>query len=120
MKEIFYCVSRIVKNFPFIFCYDSIEKVNEKRFIFESFLLNFCKLNNILSIISKSLSTINYLKPVKPKLSNKERSFFGVDIKKAPPMHSWFIFSVGVENCKCLFSGVFYYFVKVYIFCYGI
>ena len=54
-----------------------MEKVNETRLIFMSFLLNFSELNNILSIIFLSLSTINCLKPVKPKLSNNNRSFFG-------------------------------------------
>ena len=54
-----------------------MEKVNKTRFIFESFLLNFCKLNNNLSITLKSLSMENVLKPLKPKLSNNKRSFFG-------------------------------------------
>ena len=52
-----------------------MEKVNEARFIFQFFLLNFCKLNNNLSVTLKSLSLINFLKPVKPKLSNNKRSF---------------------------------------------
>ena len=49
-----------------------MEKIKETRFIFEFFLVNFCKLNN-LSITSKSLSIINFLNPVK-RLS--KRSFF--------------------------------------------
>ena len=54
-----------------------MEKVNETRLIFVSFLLSFSKLNNILSVIFLSLSTTNCLKPVKPKPSNSNRPFFG-------------------------------------------
>ena len=54
-----------------------MEKVNDSIFIFISFLLNFCRLNNILSTILSSVSTINFLNPAKPKLSNNNKSFLG-------------------------------------------
>ena len=84
-----------------------------------SFLLNFFKLNSNLSTMFISLSTINSLKPAKPKLSNKKKVFLWINIKEAPPICSWFFFSVSVENCKWIIcSSFFYYIVKVYVFCY--
>ena len=42
---------------------------------------------------------------------------FWMNIKKAPQMCSWFIFSLGVENCKWIFHSFFFdYVIKVYIF----
>ena len=75
LKRFFAVSVKFFRYFSFIFWYDSMEKVNETRFIFQFFLLNFCKLNNNLSITLKSLSLKNFLKPVKPKLSNNKRSF---------------------------------------------
>ena len=50
-KKSFAVSIKFFRDFSFIFWYDSMEKVNET--IFESFLLNCCKLNNNLSIILK-------------------------------------------------------------------
>ena len=76
-KKSFAVSVKFFRDFSFIFWYDRMENVNETTFISESFLLNFCKVNNNLSIILKSLSIMNFLKPIKPKLSNNKRSFFG-------------------------------------------
>ena len=39
-----------------------------------------------------------------------------VKVKKAPPMCSWFILSVGVENCEWIFCFFFFYYVVKFIY----
>ena len=107
--------------FSLIFLYASIEKVRDTRLIWLIDCVFIFRLKNILSIIALSLSIINCLKATKPKLLNNNKSFFWINIKKPPPMRSWFIFFVSVENCKSIFpSFLFYYIVKFYIFYYWI
>ena len=94
-KNLWQCLLTCLKIF-LLFSYKiQWKKLKKQDWVLRLFLLNFSKLNNILSIIFLSLSTIYCLKPVKPKLSNNNRSFFRWI---SPKFHQCV---PGLFSCRC-------------------